>query len=138
MQTPTIIATFSAMLVINPVQAATLPPEIQGLWVEGQERECPDLMNDEDAAGMGEGALLLHGDKYYSHESLCRATGRIIKSCCDTNDTITIATGYVCGRYRSKVVFFLQRFKGDQMLIEVVPENASSGPIVKTYKKKCR
>ena len=113
------------------------PPEFHGLWVANDERECPALTQDEDAYGMGEGALLLRGNKFYSHESLCRMNGRVAKSCCDGENERTIAADYSCGRYRGRVLFHLRPFAGGVMLVESY-ENAASGPVVKIYRKKCR
>jgi hypothetical protein len=114
-----------------------LSPRMQGLWVTDKGHECPELKKDEDAYGMGGGALLLRGDKFYSHESLCRIVGRITRGCCDDKDEETLATTYSCGRYRGRVVFALRRANNVTTLIEVIPDNAASGPIVKVYQKKC-
>jgi hypothetical protein len=115
---------------------SSLPLEFHGLWVTDADRECPDLKRDEDAHGMGEGALLLHGDKFYSHESLCRLSGQIKKSCCDGEGKQTIASNYSCGSYTGRVLLHLRRSRGEVMLIESY-ENAASGPVVKIYRRKC-
>jgi len=113
-----------------------LPREFQGVWVADDDRECPDLRRDEDAYGMGEGRLLLRGNKFYSHESLCRITGQVKKSCCNVENEQTIAANYSCGKYTGRVLLHLSRSKGEVILIESY-ENAASGPVLRIYRKKC-
>ena len=115
---------------------AALPPEFHGLWVESSSRECPKLTRDEDAYGMGEGALLLGANKVYSHESLCKITGRVIGACCDGDDERTIAANISCSGSKGRVVLYLRHSDGEVMLVESY-ENSASGPVVKIYRKKC-
>jgi len=135
------IITIVLLLVLWPrslvaQEAANLPREFQGLWVENSARECPALTRDEDARGMGEGALLLRGNKFYSHESLCRITGQVKKSCCDGHNERTIAANYSCGEYKGRVLLYIRNSGSDAMLIESY-ENPASGPVLKIYRKKC-
>jgi hypothetical protein len=120
----------------KPLTLMSLPHQFNGLWVEDDQRECPQLIRDEDAVGMGEGALLLRRNKFYSQESLCRFSGRITKSCCDDHDDQTFAANYSCGRYRGRVILALRRIGGRITLIEVF-ESAASGPTVTLYSRKC-
>jgi hypothetical protein len=113
-----------------------LPREFQGLWVENSARKCPALTRDEDARGMGEGALLLRGNKFYSHESLCRITGQVKKSCCDDDNERTIAANYSCGGYKGRVLLYVRNSESEAMLVKSY-ENAASGPVLKIYRKKC-
>ena len=107
---------------ISPAMAKdnfSLPSEFHGLWAEDAKRECPDLKHDEDAYGMGEGALLLRADKMYSQEALCKITGHVVNSCCDYNGERTVAANYSCGGHKQRVILSLKRFERGAMLVEI-------------------
>jgi hypothetical protein len=120
----------------GPLDLPALPPAFEGLWVTDESRECPQLERDENAYAMGEGALLLRGTKYYAHESICRITGQIRKGCCDHDNQMTVAANFACGRARGRVLLFLERDGQNISLLESF-ENASSGPSVRVYRRKC-
>jgi hypothetical protein len=119
---------FSSSSVVAQEETNTsLPREFHGVWVTDADRRCPDLRRDEDANGVGEGALLLRETKFYSHESLCRITGQVKKSCCDAKNEQTIAANYSCGKYGGRVILHLRRSGGEVMLVESY-ENAALAP----------
>jgi hypothetical protein len=124
-----------SVLAQNPA-STLLPRDFEGVWVSDADRKCPDLTRDEDASGMGEGRLLLRGDKFYSHESLCRITGQVKRSCCNVENEQTIGANYSCGKHRGRVLLHLRHSRGEVMLIESY-ENTASGPVVNVYRKKC-
>ncbi len=86
-------------------------------------------------------ALLLRKNKYYKHEQLCRLVGNVSKSCCDRENEETVATTYLCGNVRGKVVLYLRGIASDDpVLTEVVVPGTpkdTSGPSVHIYRKKC-
>jgi hypothetical protein len=78
-----------------------------------------------------------YSDKMYSHESLCKITGRVTTNCCSSGGEQTVAASYSCGRDKGRVILSLKRFEGGVMLIEIY-ENSASGPVVEIYQRKCR
>jgi hypothetical protein len=104
-----LLAVIAAPALAKDESYAKLPPEFNGLWVVDEADSCPVLERDDDAYGMGEDRLLLRGDRFYSHESLCHIRDRLAQSCCNGENERTVAVNYSCGaRHAGRVTLYLR------------------------------
>jgi hypothetical protein len=102
---------------------------MEGVWVAEQAKECPPLPTDEHMNTVGEGALLIRGTKYYSHESLCRIATSAVRG------SELFIGGYDCGTQKGEVTLFLHVDKERSFLVEIV--KTGSNVFGRTYLKKC-